>query len=209
MSYVRSTAEYAAVAEFYGGRRAARSGMAYMQHINEGLVILDAIDASVVAKLAFCLHPLAQSDDDLPAFDPHLASTPEVLVATIEYRNVANRCLSHHTGVRPHLSPLAAVNEMLVADKVQNRKDYAAEAERTGSHRPELAAYFDAWLGVLGVTPARYDELAGLITHHDGEDALDLVWGYVNGGGDHQHQTRPASPAPLGGGLSRPRAPGR
>lgn len=163
-AWAASSIELAAVTEFYGDRRAERSGIAYINHIGEGLAVLDAIGASRTAALAFCLHPLAQSDDDLPNFDPTLASTPEVLVAVMEYRNVANRFLSHHIGRSPRLSPLPAVNEMLVADKVQNRKDFEAEAERTGVRRPALETYFASWLDVLGVSQQRYEQLASAIT---------------------------------------------
>lgn len=163
-SWAAGSVELAAVTEFYGGQRAERSRIAYINHIHEGLAVLDAIGASRTAALAFCLHPLAQSDEVLADFDPTLASSPEVLVAVIEYRNVANRCLPHHVGRTPRLSPLAAVNEMLVADKVQNRKDYEAEAARTGVRRPHLEPYFAGWLEVLGVSPERYAELASIIT---------------------------------------------
>lgn len=164
---VRSSDEYAAVRAFYGERTARRSGIAYMAHIDEGLDVLDLIGASMTARLAFCLHPLAQADDDLPSFDPRCASSPDVLVAVIEYRNVANRYLAFHRGepgrtARP--SPLAVVNEMLVADKVQNRKDFEDHHASTSDAVSErLAGYFAEWLEALGVDEAAYAGLAAAL----------------------------------------------
>lgn len=160
---VLASPEYAAIAAHYEGQTAARSGVTYLQHIDEGLWVLDQIGASPVARLAYCLHPLCQGDDDLAAFDPSLASTPEVLVAAIEYRNVANRHLSNHHGVEsrgPRLSPLLDVNEMLIADKVQNRKDFEDHHAQTHPKTERLAAYFADWLAALGVSEERYETFA-------------------------------------------------
>jgi hypothetical protein len=140
-----------------------------MNHIDEGLKILDAIEASDTAKRAFCLHPLAQGDAEIGQFDPHLASSPEVLVATIEYRNVANRYLSHHHGVaglRPIPSPLAVVNDMLIADKVQNRKDFLTNPAITGEKWDRLNSYFLAWLEALGVSDNEYVWLCEIASDH-------------------------------------------
>ena len=56
---------YQKVKLFYGDQRAKRSGQLYMRHIDQGLEILDHINASVFAKQAFCLHPLVQKYEDL------------------------------------------------------------------------------------------------------------------------------------------------
>lgn len=156
--------EFHAIAGRYGARIAERSGVPYIRHVIDGLWILDKIDACLTARLAYCLHPLAQADEDLSTFDPYLASTPEVLLATIEYRNVANRYLSFHhgqPGYQPLLSPVASVNEMLVADKVQNRKEFEIYRATSHPNTERLADYFRAWLTSLGISEARYRELAG------------------------------------------------
>ena len=62
-----SDPHYLAICEFYGERRAKRSGVPYINHIDEGLIVLDAINASVHAKRAYCLHPIFQSDADFAA----------------------------------------------------------------------------------------------------------------------------------------------
>lgn len=160
---VACSREYSAISEHYLGKFANRSGAPYIQHIDEGLRILEALGSSLTARLAYCLHPLAQSDSDLAKFDARLASTPEVLLATIEYRNVANRYLSHHYGDTSRsaiLSPVQDVNDMLIADKVQNRKDF--EKYHLGTHKnsSRLSLYFKEWLEALGVDEKEYIYLA-------------------------------------------------
>lgn len=165
--YVLDSAEFAAIERHYEGKQAERTGVPYIQHIIEGLYVLDEIDASINARLAYCLHPLTQADEDLAVFAPAVASGPEILVNAIEYRNCANRYLSFHYGRdtrRARLSPLADVNDMLIADKVQNRKDF--ETFHKGSHKDSdrLDAYFKEWLDVLGVDEDRYQSLRQVIT---------------------------------------------
>lgn len=162
---VRDSREYRAIAAFYGERRAERSKVRLIEHIDEGLAILAAIGASGAAMRAFCLHPLVQADADLAANGGRLRElTDDVYVTAlaIEYRHIANATLSHRVIASAEaipLSPLAEVNAMLVADKVQNRKDF--EMHHLGSHArsKELARYFRLWLERLGIDEARYVEL--------------------------------------------------
>jgi len=119
---------------------------------------------------AFCLHPLLQSDDDLATFCSEnglLGNWPKgqwkgrVLILAMEYRRIANAYLSTRvieTIDEIKLSVLPEVQEMLVADKVQNRKDF----ERYHGKHPrfvELTAYFRNWLLKLGVSEAEYQQL--------------------------------------------------
>lgn len=161
---------YQVIALYYGGQTAKRSGVPYMNHIDEGLAILEQLDASVDAMRAFCLHPIVQADQDMRS-----ALAPDSLLLSyrvdlapialaIEYRVVANAYLS--TQPVPSkiedilLSTLPEVNQMLVADKVQNRKDF--EAHHRGQHprSREIERYFRTWLERLGVSEEMYRELA-------------------------------------------------
>jgi GNAT superfamily N-acetyltransferase len=157
--------EYRAVSAFYGSRRAVRSGVPYMHHIDEGLAVLERIGATERAARAFCLHPLVQRDEDLAASWAGLdAATddPRVLALALEYRAVANATLSHRaigSVDEIALSPLAEVTQMLVADKVQNRKDFLLHHHGTHPRSEALARYFTLWLERLGISEARFAEL--------------------------------------------------
>lgn len=55
------------------------------------------------------------------------------------------------------------VQHMLIADKVQNRKDFECYHLGTHPRSAERLPYFKNWLEVLGISESRYQELAGLI----------------------------------------------
>ncbi len=168
---MRGDAHYALIESYYGSRRAKRSGVLYMKHIDEGLAILDAIAADLSAKRAFCLHPIVQSDEDLRRAPDSIRSMkdldPVALLLAVEYRSVANEYLSPRR-IRSieeiRLSPLEGVQQMLVADKVQNRKDFERHHRGTHPRSRELEEYFANWLRRLGVSEERYRELAVLVS---------------------------------------------
>jgi hypothetical protein len=180
--------EYKQIEAFYGDRQAERSGLFLMNHIDEGVKILRELPYShrwsAVEQGAFMLHPLLQADADFaenltklwietsPQGWPkeqrgHLGG--EELLLAVEYRNIANQFLSpmeDHPGYEDHtkivLSPIAAVNRMLIADKVQNYKDFLAHHE--DHPRAEwLERYFQQWFKRLGVTMDEYQRLVATI----------------------------------------------
>lgn len=162
---IQDSVEYRRIAEHYGVRTARRSGVPLILHIDEGLRILDAIGASEAAMRAFCLHPLLQADVDLVANYPRidqLSDDPHVIALALEYRHIANAALSTRTIASAQeiaLSPLREVNDMLVADKVQNRSDFLQHHAATHPRSRELARYFELWLERLAIDEARYQEL--------------------------------------------------
>jgi len=91
------TVEYKAIQAFYNDQKAKRSQCYLMNHIDEALFIMTSLNASDVAKRAFCLHPLVQNDEDLAKNWESLKNTmdSEVLALAMEYRNIANAYLSH------------------------------------------------------------------------------------------------------------------
>jgi hypothetical protein len=162
---IRHTCEYRAIATHYGSRTAQRSGIRLIRHIDQGIAILESIGAGERAMRAFCLHPLVQSDTDLAASYPRigeLSDDPMVIVLALEYRNIANATLSTRpigSAADIPLSPLPEVNQMLVADKVQNRSDFLVHHAATHPRTAELARYFELWLERLGIDEQRYREL--------------------------------------------------
>lgn len=165
------TREYRLVEAFYANRRANRSQVFLMNHIDEGLGVMAEVGASIEAMRAFCLHPLLQNDVDLAENYTRVCTALEsaprgayVLGLAMEYRSVANAYLAHCTmregGIR--LSPLKDVNDMLIGDKVQNRKDFELYHSQTHANRARLAEYFGQWCAALGVT-SRYEVLKAVL----------------------------------------------
>lgn len=166
--------EYYMIQKYYGDKKAERSGLYLMNHIDEGLTILEEIGASYFARKAFCIHPLVQSDEALKEYFESLQNWPVnsdepyqgALLLAMEYRSVANAYLSKReiTSLDDiQLSILKDVNDMLIADKVQNRKDF--ELFHLGKHERsnELDSYFKNWLRKLDISEERYEFLKSLL----------------------------------------------
>ena len=170
--------EYQMIKQYYGDSTTDRTGVHMMNHIDEGIFILNQIGASDLAKRAYIAHPLLQSDADLSAFwtgnGPELIPPRIILLAT-EYRNIANAHLSYHpSGVDSFLlSPLKDVNDMLIADKIQNRKDFELYHKDSHPRAARLKEYFTEWLEKLGVAEESYEEMKRGILDRTG--GLDLA----------------------------------
>lgn len=181
LEQIKATYEYDLIQEFYGKQKAKRSKVPYMNHIDEGIIVIDQLGNTMgsenmftLAALAFCLHPIVQSDKDLEeSFKEDLLTNVDVetVMLAMEYRSVANeylskRVISDVSEIR--LSPILPVNVMLVADKVQNRKDF--ELYHKGKHErsAELDQYFKNWLQRLGISEGWYQELKAVLLKHNG-----------------------------------------
>jgi hypothetical protein len=173
-----ATPEYLAIERHYGDCRAKRTGLYWMHHVDEGLYVLcRRVHASDAVLRAWCLHPIVQGDAELA--QAHAARvldgfTTEVVVLALEYRNIANRFLSpmeDHPGytdpAKITRSPLHEVNQMLIADKVQNCKDFRLH-HATHPRASWLERYFRAWLQALAVDPREVDRLTERAAIPDG-----------------------------------------
>lgn len=164
------TKEYQAAERIFGHRKAARSDQWYMNHVDEGLFILNYLGASEKAKKAFCLHPVVQNDEELAKNFPQLSSCsddPEVIALAMEYRSVANEYLAKRKLKGPErirLSPLKDVNDMLIADKIQNYKDFLLYHKDTHENSDGLDHYFRNWFQKLGVSMKTFEFITKLIT---------------------------------------------
>lgn len=150
------------IKNFYGTRTAKRSGVLYINHIYEGLIILGRIGASLEAKQAFCMHPILQDDQGFAEQAKCVTGEPYIILLATEYRSVANEYLSKRTiqsisEIR--LSPLKDVNDMLIADKVQNYKDFCRYHHSNHERRNELQLYFKNWLARLDINGGKYLQL--------------------------------------------------
>ncbi len=158
-----NTAEYKLIENIYGNTIAKRSGVYYMNHIDEGLYILHKLGASINAKLGYILHPIFQSDVELRNIYNHTTLNeiaPQSIINAVEYRSIANEYLSYRSVKNVdeiRLSPLKDVNDMLRADKIQNRKDF--ELYHLGKHERsnELKHYFSNWMTRLDIGNKLYE----------------------------------------------------
>lgn len=164
--------EYDIIAKHYDSKTTQRSGIPLMNHIDEGLYVLGKISATEEAQRAYCLHPIFQSDEDLLkniGNDEILRKLdPKVLINVMEYRSVANAYLSKrkiNSLDEIRLSPLKDVNDMLIADKIQNRKDFELYHKDTHQRSAELTNYFSNWMVKLGITEDFYSDMFLALTN--------------------------------------------
>lgn len=149
--------EYQAINEYYEGKTTS-NGIPFINHIDEGLIILDELGATDLCKRAFCLHPIFQSNEDWDRnYEESLfAGMDEWAIAlAVEYRNIANFYLST-TGYNERIINLLAlarpeIHDMLVADKVQNYKDLL-KYNKNRSNFNQLVNYFKQWFRILKLT---------------------------------------------------------
>jgi hypothetical protein len=153
--------EYQIIKDIYGDKTATRSKVPYINHIDEGLYVLDYINASGTAKRAFCLHPLLQVNEFAVELLKHTwfrhIDRRSIVTASM-YANSANMYLC-----RPHtdkynkgdiqkatgLVERNDVMDMLLADKVQNYKDFEIYHKGTHPRSGQLDNYFLSWLDYL------------------------------------------------------------
>lgn len=162
MQAVFRSAEYFLIKSFYGTQTTKRSGVPLMNHIDEGIVIMLNRGASLDAVKAYVVHPLYQGNDE---FVKRLMDVPNLPMRTVmlamEYRRAANAYLcNHHTDnwamldIEHAVAPLVSdVREMLVADKLQNYKDFVQYHQGTHERSKQLTTYFENWFTLLGAGP--------------------------------------------------------
>lgn len=152
---------YQAVKEFYGDNTAKRSGVPLMNHIVEGMAILSLLDADDATVEAYCLHPLLQNYADLVKFYKEVKAESLVMLLTMEYRNKANSylCYDKTDNITVDDLPrvvgkmLPEVRLMLIADKIQNQKDFLKYHLGTHARSKELQNYFENWIKHLNPEP--------------------------------------------------------
>jgi hypothetical protein len=158
---------YRAIKEYYGDKKAERSQVPYINHIEEGLSVLwNTAGSTDLAMSAYCLHPILQSDEDFSRnFDGSLLKgiDPGAIILCVEYRRVANSYLSKNKK-EDVVNPIhPQVKAMLVADKIQNYKDFMLHHAETHPRRRELFDYFHNWFEILQLDGEQVVNLLRLI----------------------------------------------
>jgi hypothetical protein len=165
--------EYDLIKETYGERRAKRSGLPYLRHIDQGLILLRALEVDGDVLRAWCLHPIFQLDE----FYVPMVREGRVLrqissrlaVLAMEYRAVANAYLTKNESEDrlPKISPIDEVNLMLIVDKIQNWRDARLFPHVSEEERAKLNRYFEKWLKELKFQPYQRKNLEALLAEDD------------------------------------------
>lgn len=144
---------YQKISSYYGDKKTARSNVKLINHIDEGLEILDTLGTNQETKDAYCLHPILQSDEDFKNnfMGDFEGISPSAIILAVEYRRVANSYLSTMDVSDFVGFTCPQIRDMLLADKVQNEKDFALYHEGSHPRSKELREYFDTWFKLLSI----------------------------------------------------------
>lgn len=153
--------EYVLIDNYYGDQKARRSGLYLMNHVDEGAGIMAERKASKLAQQAFLVHPMLQDDHHFECLKNNLVMkhcSKEVIMLCMEYRKVANAYLckpeTDHWTLKDieFACPIIMedIKEMLIADKVQNYKDFLMYHALSHPRRNQLFTYFNNWITYLG-----------------------------------------------------------
>lgn len=166
------SAEYAMIKSYYGTATSKRSRVPLMNHVHEGLLILQAIGAHEVVQRAWCIHPIVQDENHdrmlmvrMPSPDPILfTNSPPISMTAgyayaLEYAAAANAYLCRPENDFIYTAKNLALHlqqkgvritkptlQLLLADKLQNRQDFLLYHEGTHLRTAQLRTYFDVWI---------------------------------------------------------------
>jgi hypothetical protein len=153
---------YLYIQQYYGSDVAERSQVPYIYHIDEGGGILEHIGASRLVKDAYYLHPFYQADEAFQMnLTKHVPSSSGAIALAMEYRHVANSYLSKDKPSNFIGFSCPEVKQMLIADKVQNYKDFLLYHKGVHRRSDELDEYFNNWFEILEI---KYENISNIIT---------------------------------------------
>ena len=170
--------EYYEIEAFYKNQKAKRSGIPYINHIDEGLGVLHKLGASDLAKRAFCLHPIRQSlefnstvNQDFPNSLPqfYLADKYSKYANSLLRKNYKTLHLEAINNIKEEIFADQDLVDMLIADKIQNCKDFKRITSRqinteTYKEKESIENYFLWWLDFLEVDRLLEKELIKYIS---------------------------------------------
>lgn len=145
---------YKLIQNTYKDNKTERSKVPFIYHIDEGGFILNEIGATDIVKDAYYLHPLLQSDEEFnknKSLDFNNINTESLILAT-EYRRVANSYLSNIDISNFVGFPNNEIKQMLLADKIQNYKDFLKYHKGIHTRGEILEQYFINWFKLLEIS---------------------------------------------------------
>lgn len=144
---VHMSEAYKIIQEYYKGKFAKRTGLSYMNHIHEGIMILEDIDE----QEAFMLHPIFQ-DGAEKNFDLKNIKKNVITLAK-RYAKTANSYLPKDYEKDPPKIP-SNIYRLLSIDKVQNYKDFILNKHVFSEEKVEqMKIYFSKWFEALCLSP--------------------------------------------------------
>lgn len=153
---VKKTPEYSAIEKYYEGKYAKRTGLHYMNHIDEGCYFInDFYDNNFEIKQIYCLHPIFQNGDEEKVDLSECSINAKKLAK--KYAELANSYLpKDYESDPPKTYTSTMVKSALSADKWQNYKDFNNNRGKFSLTKQEqLDTYFNKWFKILNV-PKNY-----------------------------------------------------
>lgn len=162
------------IEDYYKDKKAKRTQVPYINHIYEGLNVLNNINADIISQIVYILHPIFQTESKEEVFrilvnnfwgmeklDDEEFS--EIIKYGFLYKKYANSYLSKDHKILSKLdydpNMPKYIKEALIADKVQNYKDFLIYHKGTHPNSDLLDDYFKTWLICLGISQQDFDRL--------------------------------------------------
>lgn len=144
---------YKTIQNCYRDEKTKRSEVPLIYHIDEGGAILSKIGAADTVKDAYYLHPILQSNEGFIKNKSQNFNgiNHESLLLAMEYRRVANSYLSTMSKSDFVGFTCEEIRQMLIADKIQNYKDFMLYHYGKHPRSNELHQYFNNWFEMLEI----------------------------------------------------------
>lgn len=143
---------YIAISAYYGDRKAERSGVPLMKHIDHGLLLLQKWGRSAIEMQAWCLHPLAQAGN-VPAIEGSELAKEYAIIANSYLCTPENDRMTLHG--KPYMLAMSLPDFsiecawLLLTDKVQNQIDFRTYHWFSHPRAEQLERYFNLWIETL------------------------------------------------------------
>lgn len=150
---------YRVIEHYYDNKKAKRSGIYYMNHIDEGLALFSAWFSENSIKDAYCLHPIYQDNIDAVTKLSFMsdAYSKEITKLAHDYAIAANSYLPKKGSPQDVPTLNYKLKTMLIADKIQNRKDFELYNQNHPNYK-DLALYFRRWFDILDISEKEYEK---------------------------------------------------